>query len=395
MIDDRVGPSASYAHNFHLKQNSKMLHMFNEDPSVKAADLLLQPLVTIDSHFNGTVNSDGLPSLSRLSCIMSSKHMGTQYLYCEGILCRPVMCFKCMKLSVGYKKDPHLAAVQYEKGIIKKPPSALKECFTYRCKDRSCSWQQSVFANTFFEKAKKQPHEVMMVLYLWLSQGPIKHVRRLTGWSEKAVIEYYAKFRHLVSVAITEYMLDNDDAHMVTFDSVQLGGPGVEVQIDESAFDKRKYHRGHSVETKWVFGGVEITPTADGKKKGGRFFSVVVPNRTRETLQRVIKQFIKPGTKIVSDGWAAYKDLDKIPDYSYQHEVVNHSKRFKNHDTGAHTNTIEGKWCKLKRSIPRQGFREDGVLQGYLGEQMWRHTNKGHLWEAAMSALKDYMKREL
>ena len=39
-----------------------------------------------------------------------------------------------------------------------------------------------------------------------------------------------------------------------------IGGPGVEVQIDESAFGKRKYNCGHYVDTKWVLGGVEIKP---------------------------------------------------------------------------------------------------------------------------------------
>ena len=37
----------------------------------------------------------------------------------------------------------------------------------------------------------------------------------------------------------------------------KIGGPGKRVQIDESKFGKRKYHRGHRVEGQWVFGGIE------------------------------------------------------------------------------------------------------------------------------------------
>ena len=37
----------------------------------------------------------------------------------------------------------------------------------------------------------------------------------------------------------------------------QIGGAGVDVEIDESKFGKRKYHKGHRVKGAWVFGGVE------------------------------------------------------------------------------------------------------------------------------------------
>ena len=36
-----------------------------------------------------------------------------------------------------------------------------------------------------------------------------------------------------------------------------IGGDGVEVEIDESKFGRRKYHRGRYVEGHWVFGEAE------------------------------------------------------------------------------------------------------------------------------------------
>ena len=57
---------------------------------------------------------------------------------------------------------------------------------------------------------------------------------------------------------------------------LKIGAPGMEVQVDESAFGKRKYNKGHYVNTQWVFGGIEIIYDEHGRDRGGKFFAVVV-----------------------------------------------------------------------------------------------------------------------
>jgi len=74
-----------------------------------------------------------------------------------------------------------------------------------------------------------------------------------------------------------------------------IGGGGKVLEIDESKFEKRKYHRGHSVKGQWVFGGVE--------RGTGRTFLVAVHDRSAETLIGLSKQWILPGTTIISDCW--------------------------------------------------------------------------------------------
>ena len=94
------------------------------------------------------------------------------------------------------------------------------------------------------------------------------------------------------------------------------------VDIDESKFGKRKYHRRRHVDGHWVFGGIER-----GSKDS---FMMVVPDRSK---MPIITQYIRPGSTIISDEWRAYSNIGVS---GYTHLTVNHSQNFVNPTTGAH-----------------------------------------------------------
>lgn len=92
----------------------------------------------------------------------------------------------------------------------------------------------------------------------------------------------------------------NSFCREVTFDAmitkkIPLGGTDRTVEIDESKFGKRKYHSGHRMEGQWVFGGHE--------RETGNCFLIPVEDRSAATLLSIIKNWIKPGTTIISDCW--------------------------------------------------------------------------------------------
>jgi hypothetical protein len=118
--------------------------------------------------------------------------------------------------------------------------------------------------------------------------------------------------------------------------SAKIGGPNKTVEIDESKFGRRKYHRGNPVEGQWVFGGVE--------RDSGQTFLVPVQDRTADTLLAVIRDWIEPGTRVISDCWGAYN----LGSLGYEHHPVNHSIHFKDPITGANTNKIGSTWSHLK-----------------------------------------------
>ena len=140
----------------------------------------------------------------------------------------------------------------------------------------------------------------------------------------------------------------------VILDSLQpIGGPSVEVEIDESKFMHRKYHRGLYVEGKWYLGMVE-------RGNPGNCILVQCPNNRRDaaTLLPLIQHNVLPGTTIISDQWAAYNQLQNL---GYVHQTVNHTLFFRDPNTGVHSNTIEGtgshgltprrsfEWCTERR----------------------------------------------
>ena len=108
--------------------------------------------------------------------------------------------------------------------------------------------------------------------------------------------------------------------------SVKIDGLNKIVEIDESEFCRRKYHRGHPVKGQWVFGGIE--------RESGITF-LVVPNRTADTLMTIMRDWIEPGTIVISDCWGTYQ---KLGSQGYRHRTVNHSIHFVDPHRGPHQN---------------------------------------------------------
>lgn len=96
-------------------------------------------------------------------------------------------------------------------------------------------------------------------------------------------------------------------------------------------------------------------------QRGGKLTCVVIDNTQRGTIQPIVKNYVKDGSKLITDEWHAYSGLDS----QYNHNIVNHAKKeYVNlHDSSIHSNSIEGFWGIFKR--------------GMIG--VYNHTSKEHL----------------
>ncbi|TMS39197.1 hypothetical protein L596_005762 [Steinernema carpocapsae] len=84
--------------------------------------------------------------------------------------------------------------------------------------------------------------------------------------------------------------------------------------------------------------------------------------RTAAELFSIIQRHCRPGTTIISDEWSGYGGIEKLPE-GYLH--VDSS-------TGAHTQTIESSWQKLKAKHKERYGTHRHMLTSYLDEHDWR-----------------------
>ncbi|GFV43747.1 DDE_Tnp_IS1595 domain-containing protein [Trichonephila clavipes] len=101
------------------------------------------------------------------------------------------------------------------------------------------------------------------------------------------------------------------------------------------------------------------------RKKGVNTHDVCRSIRKNSWLICVIKEWVLPGSTIVSDCWKAYKCLS---DEGFKHLEVNHNVCFIDPDTGSHTNSIEGTWSAIKRFLRNHTSHAEGMFDHYLAE---------------------------
>ena len=153
-----------------------------------------------------------LPPLRTINPVLHDSKLAREYLLANDIFNKPICkTGNCRRYNV--KMTNH-------------------SLYQYRCP--GCRTSASI--RTGFFKNSKLPLHTMLQLFYSLLNGTInKSLRAMNIAGPVAIGEYYRFIREVIE----DDLINNP---------VQIGGPGVIVEIDETKRGKRKYHRGHRVE---------------------------------------------------------------------------------------------------------------------------------------------------
>jgi len=119
-----------------------------------------------------------------------------------------------------------------------------------------------------------------------------------------------------------------------------------------------------------------LTPVVGVVERGGKVRLGVVKDRTRRTLHRFVKARVSPDAEAIhTDAWQAYRG---VGDENTPHKTVNHH-RGEWVNGNVHTNTIEGVWSLLDRSIVGAYHKVSKKhLPAYLQEVEFRFNNRSN-----------------
>jgi transposase len=242
-------------------------------------------------------------------------------------------------------------------GHFNQCPDCLKPFAFYRVRGRKCyacqycSYQIHPLSGTIFHKSETPLKLWFFAIFLFSASKngvAAKELERQLGVTYKTAWRMAKMIRTLFEDDEDELLGD-----MVEVDETYVGG-------------KAKGTRGRGADGK--------TPVVGIAERDGGIKAFVTGNVKSSTVMPLITKSVKRGSSVFTDEFGIY---NRVAANGYHHERVNHGR--KEYVRGiAHTNTIEGFWSQLKRSINGTYHAvSPKYLQSYVNEFAYRYNNRG------------------
>ncbi|KCZ74405.1 hypothetical protein H311_04630, partial [Anncaliia algerae PRA109] len=106
----------------------------------------------------------------------------------------------------------------------------------FRCQRNGHERNISILKNSFFSKTNLKINKILQICYFYLQKCPTVEIVKMVGIQSESVTTWCSHLRELL-------------ADSLEYSEIQIGGPGIIVEIDETKLGKRKYNPGHVVES--------------------------------------------------------------------------------------------------------------------------------------------------
>lgn len=203
-------------------------------------------------------------------------------------------------------------------------------------------------AGTIFHKSSTSLKNWFFAIFLFSNSKngvSAKELERQIG------VTYKTAWRMAKQIRLLFQEVDGLLENTIELDETYMGGKG------------GNNKRGRGAENKTpVFGMVE---------RQGVIKARVTVDTKRKTVMPIIRENIKIGSQVMTDEYLPYRSLSIE---GYAHQVVSHG--VKEYVRGnVHTNTLEGFWSQLKRSISGTYHAvSPAYLQSYVNEFSFRYN---------------------
>ena len=259
--------------------------------------------------------------------------------------------------TIVFLRDKRLLKKEYTccDNICSEVKSKSSDGKEFKC--NTCGKRYSLRSGSFFYNVHVSLQNLLLLTFIFALKTPIKLATSL----------FQGDVSHVTIKQWFNFLREVCSQHLFRHPTM-LGGPGVVVELDESALGrKRKYNRGfvRGSGIKWIFGLLDLST--------GQCHIEYVQNRARVTLFPIIHRHVLPRSQINSDEAAVYFSLQQE---GYIHKTVKHKENYVNPLDGMHTNHIENFWTHLKNKMREMHGVKIEQLPLHLDKFMYRWNTK-------------------
>lgn len=233
-------------------------------------------------------------------------------------------------------------------------PKDEKRYGTWRCQNKAQhpegkTLEIGFLQGTFFAGSHLTTQKIFALTYYWAHQyGRQEDIKHELKIDDHTIVDWRMFCRDICAqhYVANPIMIGGEGRNKgVEMEIESYFVIGKVVEVDETLIVRRKYNRGRISEKEqiWLFGGVERG------SQGKKCFMVPLEleedqRRDAATLLPLIRQYVLPGTTVISDEWKAYGNPNPPPNRIptgisairdpgnpnplYTHQRINHSLNF-------------------------------------------------------------------